>query len=243
MSKGIVKGSANVLLWTIVGAIVGYSSAKGFKLMKTFQETLNFNLIWILVPVLFIIALILYFNSVKQFNDMNCETGLSEDDQFIYQVSKHNKASSNIVNAYHVLFLSFCLSITILINPETKYLIFFIVYFLLCAVFLVYIRRHNNKVLGAYPTLTNSEVSINFSDMQLMENVIDAIDEGERLVMLHSLSKTYQIIILMLSLILILLGGYQAVTGENQYLSMFSISAVLVYSTYVYYKKNEEFNR
>ncbi|MFC6292563.1 hypothetical protein [Macrococcus epidermidis] len=40
-----------------------------------------------------------------------------------------------------------------------------------------------------------------------------------------------------------LLGIYQTLTGENQYLAMFSIAAVLIYSTVVYYKKNEEFNR
>ncbi|MDH5042515.1 hypothetical protein QFL00_14890, partial [Enterococcus faecalis] len=68
-------------------------------------------------------------------------------------------------------------------------------------------------------------------------------DEGERLVMLRSLSKTYEIMILMLSVILMLLGIYQAATGENQYLAMFAIAAVLIYSTVVYYKKNEEFNR
>ncbi|UJS27475.1 DUF3169 family protein [Macrococcoides canis] len=241
MSKN--NGFGKVLLWAIIGAIVGYGIPKSYNVIQTLQETYNIKIIWYIVPLLFILALILYFKSVKQFNDMNRVTDLSEDEQFIYQVSKHNKTSANVVNAYNVLFLSFCLSLTILINPSTMNLIIFFVYLVICIFVLVIIKKHNHKVIAAYPTLTNRDVSIDYNDMQLMENVIDAVDEGERLVMLHSLTKTYQTMIVMLSVILMLLGLYQAGTGENQYLAMFAITGVLIYSTSVYYKKNEEFNK
>ncbi|WP_414055395.1 DUF3169 family protein [Macrococcus equi] len=241
MSK--MKSAGSIFLWAIIGAIVGYGIPKSYKLIQSFQESFDIQVIWFAVPVLFIIALFLYFKSLKQYNDMKQVHDLPEDDQFIFQVSKHNKASANIVNAYNVLFLSFCLSLTLLVNASTLNILIFITYLLLCSVVIIMIKKHNHKVIAAYPTLTNSDVSIDYGDIQLMENVINAIDEGERLVMLHSLSKTYQTIIIMLSIILFVLGLYQAGTGESQYLAMFGIAGVLIYSTSVYYKKNEEFNR
>ncbi|MDJ1155267.1 DUF3169 family protein [Macrococcus caseolyticus] len=243
MSKKKKSGFLKIMIGMAFGAIAGYSIPALYDEVTSLQSTYNIRILWYIVPILFVIALYLYFKSIHQFKAMNSDINLSEDDRFIYQVTHHNKASANVVNAYHILLLSLCLSITILIEPETSHIIIFAVYFIACAIFYTFISKQTAKVLAAYPMITNSDVSIEFGDPNLMEKVIDGIDEGERLVMLRSLSKTYEIMIIMLSVILILLGIYQAATGENQYLAMFAIAAVLIYSTVVYYKKNEEFNR
>ncbi|UBH22085.1 DUF3169 family protein [Macrococcus armenti] len=243
MSKKKDSGFLKIIIGVIFGSILGYSIPALYDAVNSLQITYNIRILWYIVPILFVIALFLYFKSLQQFKAMNRDINLSEDDRFIYQVTQHNKASANAVNAYHILLLSLCLSITILIEPVTSHIITFAIYFIVCAIFYIFISKQTGKVLAAYPTITNSDVSIKFGDPNLMEKVIDGIDEGERLVMLRSLSKTYEIMILMLSVILMLLGIYQTLTGENQYLAMFSIAAVLIYSTVVYYKKNEEFNR
>ncbi|UOB20229.1 DUF3169 family protein [Macrococcus armenti] len=240
--KGNV-GFNPVLIGMIFGAVAGYSIPALYEALTSIQGIYNIKFIWYIVPILFLISLYLYLKSVQQFKAMNNDINLSEDDRFIYQVTLHNKASANVVNANHILLLSVCLSLTILIEPELSHIILCSAYFVVSIIFFTLISKQTAKVLAAYPTLTNSDVSIKFGDPNLMEKIIDGIDEGERLIMLHSLTKTYQTMIIMLSGILMLLGLYQAGTGENQYLAMFSIAAVLVYSTYVYYKKNEEFNR
>ncbi|WP_414045738.1 DUF3169 family protein [Macrococcus equi] len=232
-----------VLISTMIGFFGGIILVKAYKYFQEQHSDLGVNLIYYIVGILFLISVFLYVQSIQRYKRMKKGTNLSEDDNFMYQVSLHNKASSNIVNSQSVLLLSFGMSITTLMNKEIKVVLFFILYTVVVAIMLSFINKHNIKVIKEFPYITNTDIEINPKDIHLLDAIIDHLDEGERLIMLHALSKTYRTIIYMLMTILIILSVYQSLTGENQYLAMFGITSILIYSTVVYYKKNEEFNK
>lgn len=110
-------------------------------------------------------------------------------------------------------------------------------------VLVFFTTKHNKRVLLDYTKIINNDYQIDYEDRNLMSNLINNIDEGERLIMLHALSKTYMFLIYALSGLLMILAIYQINSGENQYVAMFGIGVILIYSTIVYYKKSEEFNK
>ncbi|MGK0554638.1 DUF3169 family protein [Macrococcus capreoli] len=237
-----------MLIALFIGAIAGFAIGFGipfFNDMTNYlNNTLNIHIMPYIIALLFFIAFYLYYLSTKQYNAMKNRTYSSEDAQYIHQLKSYNKASMNIVNATNIAVLAFALTIAnFLFLPTMHNIIICAVFAVVFLVFITISRMHNIKILSHYPKITNSDFEIDYQDRNILNTIIDHIDEGERLVMLHALSKTYTIMIYMLSCLLILLAIYQAGTGENQVFAMVGVTAVLVYSTIAYYKKSEEFNR
>ncbi|TDM47929.1 DUF3169 family protein [Macrococcoides goetzii] len=247
MNKFNKNEKKNIVLYALfgamVGGLIGHFLPKINGVVIDVNNHINFNIMLFIVPMFLIIGFILYFNALKQFNLMNKMTSNDEDKQYIYKLSKYNKASNSIVNANTLMILSITLGIAAIQSQTLDTLIAFIILYIFVIILLFLITKLNRKILKAYPAITNSDFDFDYGDKKLLFKMIDHIDEGERLVMLHSLAATYQIIIIMLSFIMLLLGIYQGISGENQYLAIGSIALTMIVSTVVYYKKSEEFNK
>lgn len=241
------KEKKNILLYTLFGAIVGGIIGLFLPMINDtinkFINSFDFNIMLIIVPLILIVGFILYFRAQQQFNNMNIHYSNDEDEQYIYSLSKFNRASNNIVNANTLMTLSITLGIAAIQTYNMKTLIIFGVLYIFVIILLILIMRLNKKILKAYPAITNANIDIEYGDIKLLSKMIDKIDEGERLVMLHALAVTYQVIITMLSFIMLILGMYQGISGENQFLAIALVALTLIVSTVVYYKKSEEFNR
>jgi len=241
--QGFLMDIMKVLLATLIGFVVGIVIIKSYKILNVQYEDIGFTLIYLVIIILFLLSLFLYISSVQQYKNMKKVNHMTEDDNFIYQVSLYNKASSKVVNSQNLILLSFGMFITTVTNFGMTKFIFLIAYTVIVAFMMSLIGKHTTKVISEFPFLTNTDVEINPKDPRLLDEIIKHLDEGERLIMLHALSKTYRTIIFMLITLLMILSIYQIVSGDNQYLAMVGITATLIYSTIVYYKKNEEFNR
>ncbi|WP_414047975.1 DUF3169 family protein [Macrococcus equi] len=243
-NKKILKSIIYLVIGAFVGFIIGIGIPLSQDIINYFNKEFNIDFIPYIIGLLFLIAIYLYYLSVKQCNNMKNTQNLSEDDQYIYQLKHYNKASMNIVNATNLSVLAIALNIANFLFEPTKHnIILCIVFSIVFFIFVVISRKQNIKVISLFPQMTNSDFEIDYEDRNILNTIINHIDEGERLVMLHALSKTYSVMIYMLSGLLVFLAFYQAGTGENQVLAMIGITAVLVYSTIAYYKKSEEFNK
>lgn len=240
---------SNSIIATIIAAIIGFIGSYTFmKLIKNkslnlYLESNHEIILYFLILLSLVVTIYLFYISINQYNTTKKIQALNDDERYIRDMTYINKASSNIVNSRNVLLFGFVLSIVLLSNPSTLNIIVLISYLLVGSVLLIFILKHTIKVLRKNAILGNVDIDFNESDSEILEKTIHQIDEGERLIMLHALSKTYIVIINMLTLLLILLAFYQAATGENQYIGLLGITIILIYSTHAYYKKSEEFNK
>lgn len=237
----------NILLYILcggfVGGLIGYLSPMINHYIKLMNDNLYFNIMLGIVPILFLIAVILFITANKQFKDMKTVKSNDEDEQYIHSLSKYNKASKNVSNANVLLILSLTLGLASLKETSTEILIGFGVLYLLIIILMILTTKLTKKILVAYPAFTNKDVELDYGDVKILTKMIDNIDEGERLVMLHAFAVTYQIIVYMLLGIMLVLGVYQSISGENQYLAITCVALTLFISTIFYYKKSEEFNK
>ncbi|WP_414043386.1 DUF3169 family protein [Macrococcus sp. EM39E] len=243
-NKKLGRTTFVTLVGALFGGIIGYSLPMIVDVSRFYKSQFNFNLMFIIVPLLFFISIYLYIISKKQYHSMKNPPKLLEDEQYIYQLKQYNKASMNIVNSSHIITLAIALATgSFVLDASTNALIYYGIVVIIFVVFVIMITKHNRTMLLSFPEITNSNFQLDYEDRQLLTTIINNIDEGERLVMLHSLSKTYTVMIYMLTGLLLLLAFYHAASGENQYIGMIGISAILIYSTIAYYKKSEEFNK
>lgn len=233
-----------VLIGAIFGGIIGSGLPLVNDFITYFTHKYQIDFMIYIVPLLMIVSVLLYLKSKHQYNAMSQPQNKSEDDQYIYQLNQYNKSSKNIVNASNILIMAIALATAdFILKRSTQYLIYYAIIVVIFLILVLIYTKHNRTVLLAFPSITNSGFELDYEDRQIMTTLINNIDEGERLVMLHALSKTYIVMIYMLSGLLLLLALYQATSGENQYLAMIGITSVLIYSTIAYYKKSEEFNK
>ncbi|WP_414052717.1 DUF3169 family protein [Macrococcus animalis] len=247
MSQFNKREKKNILLYILggafVGGLIGYLSPKIHHYINLMNESINFNIMLVIIPILFLIAVILYFAAKNQFKDMKKVISNDEDEQYIYSLSKFNKASKNLSNANNLLILSLTLGLATLHTIENNVLIGFGILYILIIILMILTTKLSKEILVASPSFTNSDVELEYGDVKILSKMIDHIDEGERLVMLHAFAVTYQVIVYMLFGTMLILGMYQAVSGENQYLSISLVALTLIISTIYYYKKADEFNK
>jgi len=233
-----------MLVGGISGGIVGGGLPFVNDVITHINQKFKIDFMIYIVPLLMIISVLLYLKSKQQYSAMSQPQNIGEDEQYIYQLKQYNKSSKNIANASNVLILGITLATADFLFVGSKYyLIYYSVLVIIFLLLVFLITNHNRTVLLAFPSITNNKFELDYEDRQIMTTLINNIDEGERLVMLHALSKTYLVMIYMLSGLLLLLALYQAATGQNQFLAMIGISSVLIYSTIAYYRKSEEFNK
>lgn len=232
------------LCGALFGAFIGFIVPLLSDTSEYLVNAIPFNLMYIIILILFIIAIILLLKSISQYKSMHNVSGKSEDDQFIYIQKQYNLASKNVANSGHYSVLGITLSVaTFLFDFDLKSLIILSATMITFFVLVFFTTKHNKRVLLDYTKIINNDYQIDYEDRNIMHNLINNIDEGERLIMLHALSKTYMFLIYALSGLLMILAIYQINSGENQYVAMFGIGVILIYSTIVYYKKSEEFNK
>ena len=239
---GVKKRSImkSLMFGAVIGGILGvliplfYDLYTYNHLDKYIDTTWLFIIITLFLTVLLtIISKLLFFKVQKSINqDIKNNSELEEIEykkllRLFYQAQLFG-SSAIIINA---LFLS--ASYLILDSNRTVELVTLVVIGIL---FIIVNTRNVYLLLEDSKYFYNIDESYDWADKRTMYDLIDHIDDGERLMMLQSLYRSYEKMILLSMGSMIVLSFYQVISKNNQILAMCCFTVMLIYSTYSYYK-------
>lgn len=227
----------SLLIGAIVGGILGISISFTVNHTSDLNVDIIENIGYAFIVLLFVIWLICTSVIFIKMYKINQLLNLNHDDEIDIKLNKeyNNISLFGTLSTYLIIgFYAFSLIII------TSYSIAVIVLGLCLIFFTAYLNR---KIVRLSNKVKGSDFDFDFEDKKMMSRMIDYMDEGEKLITLHSLYSTYSIMVLFSSIAMIILSGYQVYTGENQILAILIFLVMLVVSAIRYYSKLNEYNK
>lgn len=225
----------------LIGAILG--GILGIAITFTVNHTsiLNVDVIkdigYIFIGLLFVLWIICISVIFIKMNKVNNLLKLSHDDEIDIQLNKEYNNISLFGSLSTYLIIGFYAFSLIIITRYSIAVIVLGLSLIFCTTYL------NRKIVRLSNKVKGSDFDFDFQDKKMMSRMIDCMDEGEKLIALHSLSDTYSIMVLFSSIAMIILSGYQIYTGENQILAILIFLVMLIVSAIRYYSKLNEYNK